>query len=156
MISFFRKFRQKLLKANSTTRYLAYASGEILLVVIGILLALQVNNWNEKKKNQAFEKDILTLIDQNLLSDSLLISIELEGAQRGNELTDSLLAQVALGKYDEQLYLWMSKIINFQRFKSQSSAFEVLKSKGMENISNKELQIALIEYYDQTLFKIYQ
>jgi hypothetical protein len=50
----------------------------------------------------------------------------------------------------------MGKIINFQRFKSQSSAFEVLKSKGIENISDKELQLGLIEYYDQRLFKLYQ
>ncbi|WP_026952516.1 hypothetical protein [Algoriphagus mannitolivorans] len=47
MISFFRKIRQKLLQQNRVTRYLAYAIGEIFLVVLGILIALQVNNWNE-------------------------------------------------------------------------------------------------------------
>lgn len=48
----------------------------------------------------------------------------------------------------------MGKIISFERFKSQSSAFEVLKAKGMENISNKELQLALISYYDEDLFNV--
>ncbi|WP_348719101.1 DUF6090 family protein [uncultured Algoriphagus sp.] len=51
MISFFRKIRQKLLTQNRVTRYLIYAFGEIFLVVIGILIALQVNNWKEKRKN---------------------------------------------------------------------------------------------------------
>ncbi len=59
MISFFRKIRQKLLSENKVTRYLAYAVGEILLVVIGILIALQDNNWNENRK-QEIEKKKLT------------------------------------------------------------------------------------------------
>lgn len=50
MISFFRKVRQKLLSQNKVTRYLVYALGEILLVVIGIFIALQLNIWNEKNK----------------------------------------------------------------------------------------------------------
>jgi hypothetical protein len=155
MISLFRKLRKTLLQQNKLSKYLLYALGEIALVMIGILLALQVNNWNEEKKRRTFETDILSLLDVNLASDSLLISTELKHAQLANQLTDSLLNQVALGNYNEQLNLWMGKIINFQRFKSQSSAFEVLKSKGIENISDKALQVALIEYYDQTLYKVY-
>jgi hypothetical protein len=156
MISFFRKIRQKLLSQNRVTRYLLYALGEITLVMIGILLALQVNNWNEEKKNHRFEREILSLLDENLLKDSILISIELANAKTGNQFTDSLLAHVREENYGEELNFWMAKIINFQRFKSQSSAFEVLKSKGIENISDKDLQLGLIEYYDQSLFKLYQ
>jgi uncharacterized membrane protein YgaE (UPF0421/DUF939 family) len=50
MIQFFRKIRQRLLSENRFTKYLFYAFGEIILVMIGILLALQVNNWNEQRK----------------------------------------------------------------------------------------------------------
>lgn len=50
MIKFFRKIRQRLLAENKLTRYLIYATGEIVLVVIGILIALQINNWNEQAK----------------------------------------------------------------------------------------------------------
>jgi len=55
MLKFFRQTRQKLLSENSFSKYLLYAAGEILLVMIGILLALQVNNWNEERKLQAAE-----------------------------------------------------------------------------------------------------
>lgn len=49
MIKFFRKIRQKLLSENNFNKYLVYAIGEIVLVVIGILIALQINNWNQKR-----------------------------------------------------------------------------------------------------------
>lgn len=51
MINFFKKIRQDLLMENKTGKYLKYAIGEILLVVIGILIALQANNWNEDRKD---------------------------------------------------------------------------------------------------------
>lgn len=50
MIIFFRKIRQRLLTENKFRKYLIYAIGEIVLVVIGILIALSINNWNENRK----------------------------------------------------------------------------------------------------------
>ena len=50
MIKFFRKIRQNLLSEGKTGKYLKYAIGEIILVVIGILIALSINNWNENQK----------------------------------------------------------------------------------------------------------
>ena len=58
MIKFFRKIRQNLLSEGKTANYLKYAIGEIVLVMIGILLALQVNNWNESRK-QHIEETVL-------------------------------------------------------------------------------------------------
>ncbi len=55
MIKFFRKIRQRLLAENKFNKYLIYAIGEIILVVIGILIALQINNWNERNKTKAKE-----------------------------------------------------------------------------------------------------
>ncbi len=52
MIKFFRKIRQKLLAENKFSKYLIYAIGEIFLVVIGILIALSINNWNQNKNEQ--------------------------------------------------------------------------------------------------------
>ena len=50
MIKFFRKIRQQMLKENKFSKYLIYAIGEILLAVIGILIALRINNWNKELK----------------------------------------------------------------------------------------------------------
>ena len=156
MISFFRKIRQKLLQQNRVTQYLAYAIGEIFLVVIGILIALQVNTWNESRKSRNFEQEILSLIDQNLSRDSSVIAAELQKALIANATTDSILDQVEKGIFEENLYVWMAKVIRFERFKYQSSGFEVLKSKGIDAISDKDLQIDLINYYDEVLFRLSQ
>ena len=71
MINFFRNIRQRLLRENKFSRYLLYAIGEILLVVIGILIALQINNWNEAQKDHAYEVKMLSEIVKSLKADQL-------------------------------------------------------------------------------------
>lgn len=65
----FRKIRQKLLIQNKFSKYLLYAIGEIILVVIGILIALQINNWNEYQKERTSEQLLLSEIRDNLKYD---------------------------------------------------------------------------------------
>lgn len=156
MSKIFRNIRQKLATENKVAAYLRYAIGETILVVVGILIALQVNNWNERRKDTTFEREILSLIDQNLEQDSISLSIELSKAKLAIQLTNRLTKQVALKNYGDSLNFWMGKIISFERFRSQSSAYEMLKAKGLENISDKKLQMALISYYDQSLYQVYQ
>lgn len=69
MIKFFRKIRQQLLTENKFSKYLLYAIGEIVLVVIGILLALNINNRNQQQINDAKITSILKEIQQDLMSD---------------------------------------------------------------------------------------
>ncbi len=69
MISFFRKLRQRLLAESQLSKYLLYALGEILLVVIGILIALQINNWNEYRKDRISELSFLTNLGHDLQND---------------------------------------------------------------------------------------
>src|SRR5210317_2597146 len=59
MIKFFRRIRQQLLSENKFSKYLIYAIGEIILVVIGILIALSINNWNEDRKKGNLERVLL-------------------------------------------------------------------------------------------------
>jgi len=69
MIKFFRKSRYELMNQNKTTKYFKYAIGEIVLVVIGILIALQINNWNENRKDSIQEHKYLErLVKENQLN----------------------------------------------------------------------------------------
>ena len=66
MIKFFRKIRQRLLTENKFSKYLIYAIGEIILVVIGILIALWINNWNELRKDKLKDKQLINLLITDL------------------------------------------------------------------------------------------
>lgn len=66
MLKFFRHIRQRLLNENKFSKYLLYAIGEIVLVVIGILIALQINNWNEARKEKHLEKQLISLLINDL------------------------------------------------------------------------------------------
>ena len=93
MINFFRKIRQNMIKENQVSKYILYAIGEIILVVIGILIALQINNWNAE---QNIEKEEISLL--NNLLESLYSAKEQSHIDifKENKLRESLL--VALGK----------------------------------------------------------
>jgi hypothetical protein len=78
MIKFFRKIRQNILSEGKTAKYLKYAFGEITLVVIGILIALQINNWNENRKDGLQEISILKSLQRDLRLDIKNIESELE------------------------------------------------------------------------------
>lgn len=67
MIKFFRQIRQKLLAENKVIKYLLYAVGEIILVVIGILIALQIDNWNEQKKLRKEEQAVILSLHENFV-----------------------------------------------------------------------------------------
>ncbi|WP_445386453.1 DUF6090 family protein [Robiginitalea sp. IMCC44478] len=76
MLRFFRQIRQRLLTDNKFSKYLLYAIGEILLVMIGILLALQVNNWNEQQKEEdQIRKQFISLKESLLLDKDWLNNI---------------------------------------------------------------------------------
>ena len=90
MIKFFRKIRQKLLSQNRVTRYLVYALGEILLVVLGILIALQINNANEAYKARKSERVVLKNLVKDLRADSLAFNDNLDILSKINNLHQTL------------------------------------------------------------------
>lgn len=84
MINFLRKFRRN----NMNSKYLRYAVGEIVLVVLGILIALQINNWNEKRKGEAKTKAILSqIIDELKLDVEVLQSVNKAYLQKDSLIT---------------------------------------------------------------------
>jgi len=82
MIKFFRKIRQQLLLKNRFSKYLLYAIGEIILVVIGILIALQINNWNEIRKIRNTEQQYLLSLKEEFSFNK----VELKNIMNRNKL----------------------------------------------------------------------
>ena len=95
-MKFFHAIRQRLLTDNKFSKYLLYAVGEILLVVIGILIALQIDNWNEERKNKAILNVYYNQILQDFKADSLFI------AQLSLHLNSNLVHYQAYKKKIEQ------------------------------------------------------
>ena len=91
MIKFFRHIRQKLLSENKFSKYLLYAIGEILLVVIGILIALQINNWNQEKIDRKQEVKLLSQITTDLEKNKIELTELQERLEVNKYAMDSLL-----------------------------------------------------------------
>jgi len=154
MIKFFRKIRQNLLSEGKTGKYLKYAVGEIILVVIGILIALSINNWNEEIKNRAFEKEILEQIRSNLNKDKLSLESIQVNFENAMNSTDKVLKSEWSPNEKDSLKYWLSDIVRFDRFQPLTNAFEVAKSKGLDLISNKQLRFDIGAYYDDEIRRV--
>ncbi|MCS5491324.1 DUF6090 family protein [Algoriphagus limi] len=149
MISFFRKFRQKLLTQNRVTRYLIYALGEIFLVVIGILIALQINNWNESRKDRAFELEMLSEINRELLSEIEDKQVALNIFNRAERSLNELLKMRIDDEYSrDSLEQHLNNLGSIGLFFPYSDgAYEALKSGGFDKIQNEKLRNDLIRLY---------
>ena len=106
MIKFFRKIRQQLLSENlpnqqagKSTPYLLYALGEIVLVVLGILIALQINNWNEHQKNARAEQQLLKDLNQEFQMNQNLLLKKSNEVNKGIDLQETYLKKLATGNY---------------------------------------------------------
>lgn len=149
MISFFRKIRQSLLQANTATRYLAYALGEILLVVIGILIALQVNNWNEAKNLKKQEIQLLNEMLTELKKQQNDFIFNITHHREAKEACEILLLAISTDQaYDDSLDIHFSNSYHFTILDNQQNAFAALKSKGITLVQNDALRFLISEYYD--------
>ena len=88
MIKFFRHIRRSLIQENKMGKYFKYAIGEIILVVIGILIALQINNWNEERKERVQEQELLTQLQSEFKSN--LEQLDQKTALRNQMISASL------------------------------------------------------------------
>ncbi len=83
MLTLLRKIRRSLINSGKARSYLLYAIGEITLVVIGILIALQINNWNEDRKIDKVRNDYIQNMLEDLISDTLNINKLIEYSDKG-------------------------------------------------------------------------
>ena len=149
MINFFRRIRQKLLSENKFSKYLVYALGEIVLVVIGILIALQINNWNEESKAKKSADMQLTQMYQSI-SDDLGLLNELNA-----NVKNSLVSNQKLSAQFQQIQPFDSLTTSYLidhlfewNFNSNTAAYEKLNQSGEFSLLPKALQGDITYYYN--------
>ncbi len=154
MIKFFRKIRQNLLSEGKTSKYLKYAIGEIILVMIGILLALQVNDWNTKRllksKEQVYLKQIKVSLQNDLESIKDVKEFNVLKASKIDS-TFMMLGQTSNPeKYVPTIINYMTFLNGFTVFEPNAIAFEnMIASENIALITNMELRKNLSLYYQR-------
>lgn len=157
MIRFFRSIRRGLIARNRFTNYLLYAVGEIILVVIGILIALQINNWNDARQTRALERKFLGNIRDDLVSNIAQIDIFL--ANRGANLED---AAFVIGQLEgdppadvHEFNRRCVDIYEWQRFVQVNYTVQELISSGnLALLTNDRLKASLLKL--ESLYKAYK
>lgn len=152
MINFFRKIRRQLFTENKFSKYLLYAIGEIILVVIGILIALQLNNLNERNKNAAKEIEMLNDFKASLEVDLINFNRALVQGEKSKSSMEIILAHLEADlPYSDSLKVHFGLTTDTWTAQVNVSVFESLKSEGLTLISNKELRQELVRLYDELI-----
>ena len=144
----FKKQRLKLAADNNVIKYLRYAFGEIVLVVIGILIALQVNNWNEQhKSNQRINNSLAEIhddlvLDRTELQDHIAV---LKGDLTAQKNVIDTLEQKR--PFTPQTYRDLGRVMLMRRIELNSNGYGLLKELGISHIKDPVLRNALVNYY---------
>ena len=150
MIRFFHQIRQRLLTENRFSKYILYAVGEIILVVIGILIALQINNWNESNKENEIGLGYLHRIHSDLVKDNSYLG-EKELVSQDN--------QKSFYNYIQSMYLEQSNTDEFRELTSSvywdaenliledKTYVEITNSGKFSFIENEKLRDQIMGYY---------
>ena len=148
MLRFFSKIRFKLAAENKVGRYMRYAIGEIVLVMIGILLALQVNNWNIDRKDRIEEVKYIKNIKLDLQKDLKSLAYQIQFRKKKYEGTKKLISQLngmPIEDVTELTYNVINTIME-ERFTPNNTTYTELESSGNLNlISNDSIKILLLE-----------
>ncbi|MFL2585351.1 MAG: DUF6090 family protein [Parvicellaceae bacterium] len=149
MINLFRKIRKKLLSDNKIGNYLIYAFGEIFLVVIGILIALQINNWSEVKKREKLEMSLLKEMKTNLMADIADMQINIGYAERGIKSANIILHSFEKNiPYNDSLNKHYGKVPMVPRFLISENAYNSINNEGIRIIKNDSLRNAITHHYE--------
>jgi len=147
MIKFFRKIRQNLLMENKTGKYFKYAIGEIILVVIGILIALGINNWNNENNILRKETSLLIEMKSNLELDLEGLKWDINKNEKLLKANRTVLKSLNNGVYHDSLNLYYTWIKGNTVFVNNTSAYKNLESIGLDIIKNDSLRIKITNLY---------
>ena len=143
MLSIFRNLRKK-----NVSQYLLYSVGEILLVMIGILLALQVNNWNEYKKERKLERSTLfelkESVDATILSFESDLSSSFKKLEFTSELIDHLENNMSMPDSFPQKHNFP---VQHTTITVNRSGYDLLTNRGIDIIRNEDLRKAIVRFF---------
>ena len=157
MIKSLRKIRQKLLGEKKFIKYLMYASGEIVLVIIGILIAFQVNTWNQHRINHNLEIKLLKDIQWDLKTDLENLSLKIEYDSLFAASNKTLLTSLKNIKLSDELKILNYKGTDYTRFGimnrvlffyPQKYAYQSIINSGIDIIENDSLRQNIVHLYD--------
>ena len=152
MIKLFRNIRQHMIKQNKVSNYLFYAVGEIVLVVIGILIALQVNNWNELRKLKTTEREFFKGVRNDLIQDKAYMNSVIEKQDEKIAIYNfldndfSALYNNDRKKLDSLLRIYF---VSQRTFYPISGSFEsAISSNEFNKFKSKSLKMTVIKLYN--------
>jgi uncharacterized membrane-anchored protein YhcB (DUF1043 family) len=158
MIKFFRHIRKSLISENKMSKYFKYAIGEIILVMIGILLALQVNNWNQNRIEKNEETEIIAKLHTEFQENKKNVEEFIE--ELNNEINSQIELMNLIGVSKEELYKHNLDSIFFSSFGAGEVAFadntvkNIIQSGRLNVLKNEKISALLIKW--NTLSEIRQ
>jgi hypothetical protein len=153
MIPFFRKIRKKMADDNKPMNYAKYAVGEIILVVIGILIALQINNWNEERKTNLRERSYLRNLQIDLQEDTDLLNEVISKQNQYLERTRLLIGSI--NKYGQDNIQTFDSIYAYQMqgnptfFPNSGTYRSLILGGNLDMISSEQLKVSLTNLYER-------
>lgn len=158
MIKFFRQIRQNLLSEGKTGKYLKYAFGEIILVVIGILIALSLNNWNENRKNKLTESEYYCKLLADFELDRQNISELYKESENKIETSKRLLLELNNKNKDKSFLLnnYLQALRTNAFVPSKVAMTDLISSGKLNLLTNDSLKNDLIRYYGELDKLLYQ
>lgn len=153
MINFFRKIRRQLANENKFQKYARYAIGEIVLVVLGILIALQINNWNENRKESILELNYLESIKKDLVADIKYYEQRLQEDQKTTDNYYEYIHKIYETQKSFEEFTELHRRLHFpsQHLTIQNFTYSELVNSGALNIiKNQALKDSIVSLYKAT------
>ncbi|MFT5215450.1 MAG: hypothetical protein ACI83H_000559 [Glaciecola sp.] len=147
MIKFFSKIRYSLIEQNKSGKYFKYTIGEIILVVIGVLIALSINNWNENRKNSIKEIQFLEGFKNDLMANKTELNRVVKKAKITSNLSDSIL-KLKRRELDslgiKSFVRFMMDATGFTVYQTQEGTIQgIMGSGNLDVISNDSIRLAI-------------
>jgi Family of unknown function (DUF6090) len=156
MIKFFRKIRQKMLSENKFSKYFIYAIGEIVLVVIGILIALSINSWYDNVKKKEQEIVYYCKVKEDLEADRNNILKSIESLDERLVSAKRVLMNLYKGTNDKATILkdYFPSIRSYDFVPSKLAIQDITSSGKLENLKNSELKRIILQHYADMEFAL--